>query len=250
MLRRRTVSVLPTVVEAMREHLAAYVDDDPSALVFTGPKGGPVWRGNFRKLTAWTKPVTGLGFAGLHFHDVRHTGNPLAARSAVSTRDLMARMGHDSVRSAIIYQHATTKLTPGSRPPSKPSCRATMRTRRTTRLGRMRTRTVPMCSFPPVAGEHCGAVRGPLPDRAAVEPGRAPVGWPVTWVGPLVETIGIRTHGPLPANRANGGHRVCRAGRHRVSHGIKWPGPAGLCGPSVAQMSAVGRSTPLRLDGL
>jgi hypothetical protein len=29
--------------------------------------------------------------------------------SRVSTRDLMARMGHDSVRAAIICQHATTE---------------------------------------------------------------------------------------------------------------------------------------------
>ncbi|HET6951771.1 MAG TPA: hypothetical protein VFI47_15425 [Acidimicrobiales bacterium] len=29
--------------------------------------------------------------------------------SGVSTRDLMARMGHDSVRAAIICQHATTE---------------------------------------------------------------------------------------------------------------------------------------------
>ena len=33
----------------------------------------------------------------------------MAARSGASTRDLMARMGHDSVRAAIIYQHATTE---------------------------------------------------------------------------------------------------------------------------------------------
>lgn len=44
---------------------------------------------------------------GLHFHDLRHTGNTLAATSGVSTRDLMARMGHDSINAAIIYQHAT-----------------------------------------------------------------------------------------------------------------------------------------------
>jgi integrase len=106
---RRSVSVPPTVVEVMREHLAEYVDDDPSALVFTGPKGGPIWRGNFRKLTSWSNTVAGLGLIGVHFHDLRHTGNTLAARSGVSTRDLMARMGHDSVRAAIIYQHATTE---------------------------------------------------------------------------------------------------------------------------------------------
>jgi integrase len=60
-------------------------------------------------MTAWTKTVASLGLAGLHFHDLRHTGNTLAAMSGVSTRDLMARMGHDSVRAAIIYQHATTE---------------------------------------------------------------------------------------------------------------------------------------------
>ena len=37
-----------------------------------------------------------------------HTGITLAARSGVSTRDLMTRMGHDSVHEAIIYQHVTS----------------------------------------------------------------------------------------------------------------------------------------------
>ncbi len=106
---RRTVSVPPTIVEAMRAHLTSYVDEDPSALVFTSPKGGAVRRGNLRKLTRWTKLMADLGTTGVRVHDLRHTGNTLAARSAVSTRDLMARMGHDSVRAAIIYQHATTE---------------------------------------------------------------------------------------------------------------------------------------------
>ena len=45
--------------------------------------------------------------AGFHFHDLRHTGNNLAAASGASTRELMHRMGHGSVRAALIYQHAT-----------------------------------------------------------------------------------------------------------------------------------------------
>jgi integrase len=43
----------------------------------------------------------------LHFHDLRHTGNTLAAQSGASLADLKARMGHDSDRAALIYQHAT-----------------------------------------------------------------------------------------------------------------------------------------------
>ena len=49
-----------------------------------------------------------MGLAGLHFHDVRHTGDHLAAQTPGATlRDLMVRMGHGSVRAALIYQHAS-----------------------------------------------------------------------------------------------------------------------------------------------
>ncbi len=47
--------------------------------------------------------------AGFHFHDLRHTGNNLAASSGASTRELMHRMGHGSMRAALIYQHATSQ---------------------------------------------------------------------------------------------------------------------------------------------
>lgn len=43
----------------------------------------------------------------LHLHDLRHTGNTLAASSGASLKDLMTRMGHDSPAAALIYQHAT-----------------------------------------------------------------------------------------------------------------------------------------------
>jgi hypothetical protein len=36
---------------------------------------------------------------------LRHTGNHFAARSGAGLKDLMARMGHDSERAAMIYQH-------------------------------------------------------------------------------------------------------------------------------------------------
>ena len=47
--------------------------------------------------------------AGLVFHDLRHTGNILAASTGASTRELMARMGHASLRAALIYQHASAE---------------------------------------------------------------------------------------------------------------------------------------------
>jgi integrase len=42
---------------------------------------------------------------GPALHDLRHTGNTFAASSSAGLRDLMARMGHDSERAALIYQH-------------------------------------------------------------------------------------------------------------------------------------------------
>ncbi|MEH0841441.1 hypothetical protein V6U81_03475 [Micromonospora sp. CPCC 205711] len=43
---RRAVSLPPTVVEVVRTHLAAEVDANPDALVFTTESGRPIWRGN------------------------------------------------------------------------------------------------------------------------------------------------------------------------------------------------------------
>ena len=82
-------------------------DADPDTLVFTGDKGGPMQRGNFNKRVKWAENVAAVGAPGLHFHDLRHTGNTFAAMTGASLRDLMTRMGHDSMRAALIYQHNT-----------------------------------------------------------------------------------------------------------------------------------------------
>jgi integrase len=105
---RRTVAIPAAILPAIRNHLQTYVKDDPGALVFTTQTGRPIWRGNFNKIVDWRKAVAGVGAPGLHFHDLRHTGNTFAARSGSSLRDLMTRMGHDSPRAALIYQHASS----------------------------------------------------------------------------------------------------------------------------------------------
>ncbi|MEV4417391.1 site-specific integrase [Catellatospora sp. NPDC049609] len=106
---RRQVTLPPAIVSAVADHLAAYVVDDPEAFVFTGSTGRLIWRGNFNQLVSWSDAVTKIGRRGLHFHDLRHTGNTLAASTGASLRDLMARMGHDSPAAALIYQHATSQ---------------------------------------------------------------------------------------------------------------------------------------------
>jgi integrase len=103
----RTVNIPRSLVPDLRAHLDKYTEDRPDALVFTGIKGGPLRRSNFNKVTRWVHLVAVMGVPGLHFHDLRHTGNMLAAATGATTRDLMQRMGHDNERAALIYQHAT-----------------------------------------------------------------------------------------------------------------------------------------------
>jgi integrase len=70
------------------------------------PKG---WTVATRELfnTTWHALARESDQEGLRFHDLRHTGNTLAAMAGASTKELMVRMGHSSARAALGYQHAT-----------------------------------------------------------------------------------------------------------------------------------------------
>ena len=105
----RIVAIPAAVLGTVRAFLAAGDDQPGDSLLFTGARGGALRRSNFRRAVGWSAAVTAIGAPGLHFHDLRHTGNMFAAAGGASLRDLMDRMGHDSVRAAMIYQHATTE---------------------------------------------------------------------------------------------------------------------------------------------
>jgi integrase len=104
---QRTVVIPAAILPAIRAHLDGCVGQSPDSLVFTGSRGGVLRRSNFRRAVEWSKAVEAIGAPGLHFHDLRHTGNMHAAATGASLRDLMDRMGHDSARAALIYQHRT-----------------------------------------------------------------------------------------------------------------------------------------------
>ncbi|MEV7971284.1 tyrosine-type recombinase/integrase [Sphaerisporangium sp. NPDC088356] len=105
----RTVAIPSGIIPVLEHHLAAYTGPEDDALIFTGSRGGILRRSNFRRAADWASVTRKIDFPGLHFHDLRHTGNTLAAGSGASLRDLMERMGHDSVRAAMIYQHSTAQ---------------------------------------------------------------------------------------------------------------------------------------------
>lgn len=76
----RTVAVPAPVAVELTKHLMMYVGSAADALVFTGPKGSALRRGNFNTLVRWIETVGKLGSPGMHFHDLRHTGDQLPAR--------------------------------------------------------------------------------------------------------------------------------------------------------------------------
>ncbi|OEJ52052.1 tyrosine-type recombinase/integrase [Streptomyces agglomeratus] len=93
------IELLPDV----ERHMEMYAGAGRDGHVFLGPQGGKLRRSNFRD--DWIKARTKAGItADVHFHDLRHTGNTLAAAGA-SLRELMTRMGHSTPRAALIYQH-------------------------------------------------------------------------------------------------------------------------------------------------
>jgi len=106
---KRNVTIPAALLPDLREHMAGFVEGGSEALIFTGVTGVAMRRSNFQKMTKRTKVVAEVGLEGFHFHDLRHTGNNYASATGANLRELMARMGHETTRAAVIYQHATAQ---------------------------------------------------------------------------------------------------------------------------------------------
>ena len=82
---RRVVSIPASVIPEIRDHLDRFVGEGPDEFVFRGAKGALPRRSNWSVL--WRRVTVAAGVPGLHFHDLRHTGNTLAASTGASTKD-------------------------------------------------------------------------------------------------------------------------------------------------------------------
>jgi integrase len=102
---RRKISIPPHVLPDIERHLRDFVGPKPESAMFTGPQGGALYRKTFAR--SWRRARKAVGVEHLHFYDLRHTGNTLAATTGASTKELMVRMGHANPRAALVYQHAT-----------------------------------------------------------------------------------------------------------------------------------------------
>jgi integrase len=103
---KRTVAFPKEIAPEIRWHLDRFGQLGAKGLVFMGPRGGWLRRGNFQR-EVWIKAREAVGLPNLHVHDLRHTGGTLSAATGATLKELMARPGHADVRAAMVYQHAS-----------------------------------------------------------------------------------------------------------------------------------------------
>ncbi|MGW4425823.1 site-specific integrase [Streptosporangium sp. NPDC004631] len=103
---KRTVVIPELIIEDLRAHVRDFTQVGDKGLVFAGPDDGALRNTNFNR-RVWARALQEADLPKIHFHDLQHTGNTLAANAGASIRELMERMGHASTRAAMIYQHST-----------------------------------------------------------------------------------------------------------------------------------------------
>jgi integrase len=93
--RTRVVSLPAFVRDALAEHVSRFSDpSDPSALVFTGTKGGPLHVASYRRRT-FAAAVAAAGLdPDLTPHDLRDTAATLAFKGSASVREVQLMLGH------------------------------------------------------------------------------------------------------------------------------------------------------------
>ena len=105
---RRTVALPTFVLDALDDHLRAFVAPSADAFVFTRPTGLPLRRQDLSH--AWAAACAVVGIDGVRPHDLRHHAATVIARNPnVTLRELMATIGHSSHVAALRYQHATAE---------------------------------------------------------------------------------------------------------------------------------------------
>jgi integrase len=97
----RTVSIPPHVLPILAVHMAEWSGPDR---VFVGRDGQPMRGDAIRQ--AFARARRKVDMPGFRFHDLRHTGQTLAASAGATLKDLMKRLGHSSPAAAQRYLHA------------------------------------------------------------------------------------------------------------------------------------------------
>ncbi|BAK34870.1 putative integrase [Microlunatus phosphovorus NM-1] len=93
---KRSVPVARAVMGEIEEHLRRHVGPESDALVFTGPRGGPMFRATFSQ-QAWRPAAKKAGLSGVTFHSLRHSFVAILVAAGCNVREVSEWAGHSSV---------------------------------------------------------------------------------------------------------------------------------------------------------
>jgi integrase len=101
---RRSVPLVPKVVELLREH--GKVRRLDTELIFPGEGEGPVWFD-----AAWYAALKEAKVKDFRFHDLRHTAASYLAMSGATVPELAAVLGHKTLQMVKRYAHLSDQHT-------------------------------------------------------------------------------------------------------------------------------------------
>lgn len=102
----RVVTLPPHLAPVLQAHLDEFTGPGEDDLVFCTSGGRPVNKSQMSPI--WVRARAKVGRDDLRFHDLRHTGQTLAALAGATEAELMQRMGHSTTSASRIYMHSTT----------------------------------------------------------------------------------------------------------------------------------------------
>jgi len=100
----RTIVLPEFVNDLLRQHMTDFSPIGPDGLIFPTRSGSCAYNGI---QLAITRTLRRMGYDTVRVHDLRHSGQLLAATSGATLTDLQRRMGHSTVNAAMAYAHAS-----------------------------------------------------------------------------------------------------------------------------------------------
>lgn len=101
------VVLLPWHIEGVvTRHLGERVGEDDDAVVFGSTRSGE-YLPPPSFAYQWIKARKAAGVEGVRFHDLRHFAGTDVTRAGGTVADAAEKLGHKSIRTAMIYQHET-----------------------------------------------------------------------------------------------------------------------------------------------
>ncbi len=104
---KRRITIPPHVQDVVIRHLDQMGTDEPDALLFPSITDPSHHLAPSTLYDAWYPARDAIGQPEMTFHMLRHYGGTAYAQTGATLKEIQDRLGHSTVRAAMIYQHST-----------------------------------------------------------------------------------------------------------------------------------------------